>query len=119
MTEPDRLISPQPEAEDNALDRAIRPRRLADYVGQAAVREQMDLKLALVIMGVLLRNTRVDLAHRRLISLNIPVKFLLTYRDFLHSGGKFRRVGASQGPCLTFHLLNDLRFRAQLFLCDG
>jgi holliday junction DNA helicase RuvB len=43
MTEPDRLIDPEAETEDNALDRAIRPRRLADYVGQPAVREQMDI----------------------------------------------------------------------------
>ena len=39
----DRLISPEPGAEDNALDRAIRPRKLGDYVGQPAVREQMEI----------------------------------------------------------------------------
>jgi Holliday junction DNA helicase RuvB len=43
MSDPDRLINPRAESEDNALDRAIRPRRLADYVGQPAVREQMDI----------------------------------------------------------------------------
>ncbi len=43
MGEPDRLISPEPAADDNALDRAIRPRKLADYVGQPAVREQMEI----------------------------------------------------------------------------
>jgi len=43
MTDPDRLISPEPESEDNALDRAIRPRRLEDYVGQPVVREQMEI----------------------------------------------------------------------------
>ncbi|MCF7985096.1 MAG: Holliday junction branch migration DNA helicase RuvB [Thiohalocapsa sp.] len=41
--DPNRLISPEAAADDNALDRAIRPRRLADYVGQPAVREQMEI----------------------------------------------------------------------------
>ncbi len=43
MTEPERLISPAEAADDGALDRAIRPRRLADYVGQPAVCEQMEI----------------------------------------------------------------------------
>jgi len=43
VTEPDRLISPAAESDDRALDRAIRPRRLADYVGQPAVCEQMTI----------------------------------------------------------------------------
>jgi Holliday junction DNA helicase RuvB len=43
VTDPNRLISPEPAADDGAIDRAIRPRRLADYVGQPAVREQMEI----------------------------------------------------------------------------
>ncbi|MCK4950241.1 MAG: Holliday junction branch migration DNA helicase RuvB [Gammaproteobacteria bacterium] len=43
MIEPDRLISAGSSSEDEALDRAIRPRNLSDYVGQPAVREQMDI----------------------------------------------------------------------------
>jgi Holliday junction DNA helicase RuvB len=43
MTDPDRLISPEAADDDGALDRAIRPRKLADYVGQPAVREQMEI----------------------------------------------------------------------------
>ena len=43
MTEPERLISPAESADDGAVDRAIRPRRLQDYVGQPAVREQMEI----------------------------------------------------------------------------
>jgi holliday junction DNA helicase RuvB len=43
MSEPERLITPAESADDGALDRAIRPRRLADYVGQPAVREQMEI----------------------------------------------------------------------------
>ena len=34
MNDTKRLISPRTRPEDNALDRAIRPRRLADYVGR-------------------------------------------------------------------------------------
>ncbi|MBK1691344.1 Holliday junction branch migration DNA helicase RuvB [Ectothiorhodospira mobilis] len=40
----DRIISPDAlAAEDEALERSIRPRRLADYDGQPAVREQMEI----------------------------------------------------------------------------
>ena len=42
-SDPDRIIDPAARADDAALDRAIRPRRLADYVGQPAVREQMEI----------------------------------------------------------------------------
>ncbi|MCP4992776.1 MAG: Holliday junction branch migration DNA helicase RuvB [Gammaproteobacteria bacterium] len=40
---PERIVSPQAGSEDAALDRAIRPKRLEDYVGQPAVREQMEI----------------------------------------------------------------------------
>jgi len=43
VNEADRIISPEAVSDDEALDRAIRPRRLADYVGQPAVREQMEI----------------------------------------------------------------------------
>lgn len=43
MLESDRLISPQPKAAEDVIDRAIRPTRLVDYTGQIAVREQMEI----------------------------------------------------------------------------
>lgn len=44
MIETDRLISATPKAnEEERLDRAIRPAKLADYVGQPVVREQMEI----------------------------------------------------------------------------
>ena len=43
MQEVDRLISAQSATEDVAVDRAIRPKTLAEYVGQPAVREQMEI----------------------------------------------------------------------------
>lgn len=43
MIQPDRLIAAQVRPEDDAVDRAIRPKQLADYVGQPAVREQMEI----------------------------------------------------------------------------
>ncbi len=46
MTEPDRLISPAAAGDDAAIDRAIRPKTLAEYVGQPAVREQMEIFIA-------------------------------------------------------------------------
>ena len=39
----ERLISPKEGGEDEAVDRAIRPRRLQDYIGQKAMREQMAI----------------------------------------------------------------------------
>lgn len=39
----DRIITASGSPEDEALDRAIRPRTLADYIGQPAVREQMEI----------------------------------------------------------------------------
>jgi len=39
----DRLITPEAVSDDVALDRAIRPKLLADYVGQPAMREQMEV----------------------------------------------------------------------------
>ena len=41
--ETERLVAGQARAEDQALDRAIRPKRLAEYVGQPAVVEQMEI----------------------------------------------------------------------------
>ncbi len=44
MLQPDRLISPAPTSrEEEALERALRPQKLADYVGQARTREQLDI----------------------------------------------------------------------------
>ena len=46
MIESDRLVAPHGAGNEDALDRAIRPRLLADYVGQPAVREQMEIFVA-------------------------------------------------------------------------
>jgi len=43
MIEPDRIVTASAASEDEALDRAIRPRKLADYVGQPQVTEQMEV----------------------------------------------------------------------------
>jgi Holliday junction DNA helicase RuvB len=43
MIDDDRLIAAQRQGGEDALDRAIRPATLADYVGQPAVREQMQI----------------------------------------------------------------------------
>ncbi|MDH1731999.1 Holliday junction branch migration DNA helicase RuvB [Pseudomonas chengduensis] len=43
MIEADRLITASPRERDEQQDRAIRPLRLADYIGQPIVREQMAL----------------------------------------------------------------------------
>jgi len=43
MIHDERITSALDRPEDDVVDRAIRPKSLADYVGQAAVREQMDI----------------------------------------------------------------------------
>ncbi|MDO2947469.1 Holliday junction branch migration DNA helicase RuvB [Aeromonas simiae] len=43
MIEADRLISPAAGREDDIIDRAIRPKSLADYKGQDHVRAQMEI----------------------------------------------------------------------------
>ena len=43
MIETDRLLMAQGVRGEDVIDRAVRPARLADYVGQPAVREQMEI----------------------------------------------------------------------------
>lgn len=43
MIETDRLIAPTAKDREDHLDRTVRPKYLADYVGQPAVREQMEI----------------------------------------------------------------------------
>jgi holliday junction DNA helicase RuvB len=45
MIESDRIISAGPQGSEDAIDRAIRPTKLADYTGQPVVKEQMDIFL--------------------------------------------------------------------------
>jgi len=46
MIEQDRIISAGTQREDEAYDRAVRPKSLADYVGQPAVKAQMEIFIA-------------------------------------------------------------------------
>lgn len=43
MIEETRIVTSAAGPEDEAVDRAIRPRRLSDYIGQAVVREQLGI----------------------------------------------------------------------------
>jgi Holliday junction DNA helicase RuvB len=43
MNGPDRIISPSNVQSEEAQERALRPKRLVDYIGQPAVHEQMDI----------------------------------------------------------------------------
>jgi holliday junction DNA helicase RuvB len=54
--EQERLVSPLADADDRVIESALRPRRLADFIGQARVREQLSLVLA----GALRRGTPPD-----------------------------------------------------------
>lgn len=56
MIEADRLISAAPSQVEEVQDRAIRPVKLEDYVGQPKVREQMEI----FIQAARLRNDALD-----------------------------------------------------------
>lgn len=43
MIEPDRLVSAVSKVDEERQDRAIRPKRLQDYIGQQALRAQMEI----------------------------------------------------------------------------
>jgi Holliday junction DNA helicase RuvB len=57
MIEEDRIVSAGPQGEEDAFDRAVRPKRLADYVGQSAVKTQMEIFIQAA------RNRREALDH--------------------------------------------------------
>lgn len=44
--ESDRLISSHDKPQESAIDRAIRPTRMSDYIGQPQVREQLEIFIA-------------------------------------------------------------------------
>jgi holliday junction DNA helicase RuvB len=46
MLEPDRIIAGTASREDETIDRAVRPKRLVDYVGQTKVKTQMEIFIA-------------------------------------------------------------------------
>ena len=46
MIETDRLVAAEVTHNEDAVDRAVRPRVLADYVGQPVAREQMEIFVA-------------------------------------------------------------------------
>ena len=52
----DRVVSPLAEADERAVEGALRPKRLAEFIGQARVREQ----LSLVLEGALRRGRAPD-----------------------------------------------------------
>ena len=56
MIEADRLVQPTASIEDESVDRAIRPKLLADYEGQDHVRQQMEI----FIEAAKLRNEPLD-----------------------------------------------------------
>lgn len=44
--EPDRLVSPQDDGQEIRVDHTLRPERLAEYIGQSTVKEQMEIFIA-------------------------------------------------------------------------
>ena len=43
MIEEDRIVSGGPQGDEEAFDRAVRPKRLSEYVGQSVVKTQMEI----------------------------------------------------------------------------
>ena len=63
MIEQDRVISARPEREDESLDRAVRPKRLADYIGQAAVNTLLPVGEVFFRHGIGQRKQRYAVLH--------------------------------------------------------
>jgi holliday junction DNA helicase RuvB len=57
MIEQDRIVSAGTQGDEAAFDRAVRPKKLADYVGQTAVKTQMEIFIQAA------RNRREALDH--------------------------------------------------------
>ncbi|HJY41507.1 MAG TPA: Holliday junction branch migration DNA helicase RuvB [Steroidobacteraceae bacterium] len=57
MIEEDRIVSAGTQGDEAAFDRAVRPKKLADYVGQSAVKTQMEIFIQAA------RNRREALDH--------------------------------------------------------
>ena len=57
MIEEDRIVSASTQGDESAFDRAVRPKKLADYVGQTAVKTQMEIFIQAA------RNRREALDH--------------------------------------------------------
>ena len=57
MIEEDRIVSAGKQGDEAAFDRAVRPKKLADYVGQTAVKTQMEIFIQAA------RNRREALDH--------------------------------------------------------
>ena len=57
MIEADRIVSAGAQGDEAVLDRAVRPKRLADYIGQSAVKTQMEIFIQAA------RNRREALDH--------------------------------------------------------
>jgi Holliday junction DNA helicase RuvB len=57
MIDQDRIVSAGTQGDEEAFDRAVRPKRLADYVGQSAVKTQMEIFISAA------RNRREALDH--------------------------------------------------------
>lgn len=70
MIEADRLIAPENPAfrDEDVIDRAIRPKKLADYQGQDHVRDQMEI----FIKAAQLRSEALD--HLLILALQVWVK---------------------------------------------
>jgi Holliday junction DNA helicase RuvB len=47
---PERIVQPAGSSEEEAVDRAIRPKRLADYVGQEQVKAQLEIFVKAAVM---------------------------------------------------------------------
>ncbi len=57
MTDHDRIVAPASQNEDEVFDRAVRPKQLRDYIGQRAVKTQMEIFIEAA------RNRREALDH--------------------------------------------------------
>ena len=113
--EPDRLISARPESGEGRFDRALRPSRLVDYVGQSAVKEQMEIFIqAARQRGEALDHTlifgppglgKTTIAH--IISHELNVSIRTTSGPVLERPGDLAAILSRPGPTQIEHVDMD------------
>ncbi|MEQ9567006.1 MAG: AAA family ATPase, partial [Pseudomonadales bacterium] len=112
MIEEDRLISPQVDGREEQLDRAVRPSRLSEYIGQSVVKEQMEIFISAAL------KRREPLDHTLVFGPPGLGKTTLANIIAAEMGGQLK---TTSGPALEkagdlAAMLTNLEFGAVLFI---
>ena len=105
MVEPERLITAQGTRADDVIDSAVRPRTLSDYIGQAAVKSQMEVFItAAGNLGVVkLTRSRIDSIIHECATLCADPRFFERHEVGINCASGFVRFDETGTPSLETH----------------